>query len=68
MRNFPVRTHVNEIEAMYERARVNVKVDRGSTFTLSMTLHALSLLYARKIYVLTHAKITRQWKSNLKEL
>ena len=34
-----MRTHVkfacvNEIEAMYERPRVNVKVERGSTFTL----------------------------------
>ena len=25
---------VNEIEAMFERQRVNVKVERGSTFTL----------------------------------
>ena len=26
---------VNEIEAMYERLRVNVKVERGSTFTVT---------------------------------
>ena len=35
-RNVSARTHVkftrvNEIEAMYERPRVNVKVERGST-------------------------------------
>ena len=45
-RIFSVQTHVkfpcvNEIEAMYERSRVNVKVERGSTFTLPVTFHTL---------------------------
>ena len=31
-------TRVNEIEAMYERPRVNVKVERGSTFTFMRDL------------------------------
>ena len=39
-RNFPVRTHVkftrvNEKETLYERPRVNVKVERGSTLTFT---------------------------------
>ena len=29
-------------------------------------LHCLYFIYARKIYVRTHVKIIRQWKSNLK--
>ena len=43
LRNFHMRTHVNftgftcenKIETMYERSRVNVKVERGSTFTFT---------------------------------
>ena len=42
-RNFSMGTHVkctrvNEIEAKYERPRVNVKVERGSTFTFTRDL------------------------------
>ena len=42
-RNFFMGTHVkctraNEIEAKYERPRVNVKVERGSTFTFTRDL------------------------------
>ena len=42
-RNFSVRRHVkltrvNKIEAMYERPRVNVKVERGSTFAFTFGL------------------------------
>ena len=33
-----MRTRVNEIEAVYERPRVNVKVERGSTFTFMRDL------------------------------
>ena len=45
-RIFSVQTHVtfpcvNEIEAMYERPRLNVNVERGSTFTLRVTFHTL---------------------------
>ena len=29
---------VNEVEAMYERPRVNMKVERGSTFTFTRDL------------------------------
>ena len=38
-------TRVNEVEAMYERPHVNMKVERGSTFTLHVTFHTLSLFY-----------------------
>ena len=31
-------TFVNEIAAMYERPRVNMKVERGSTFTFTRDL------------------------------
>ena len=58
-RNFSLGTHlkftlVNKIEAMYERPRVNVKVERGSTFTFTRDLpYILSTLFTRvnKIYV-----------------
>ena len=57
--NFSLRTHVkftlvNEIEVMYERPRVNVKVERGSTFTFTRDLpYIVSILFTRvnKIYV-----------------
>ena len=59
---------VNEIQAMYERPRVNVKVERGSTFTYTpdlVTFDTLSLFYlrayARKKYatVEIHLKAVR---------
>ena len=41
-------TRVNEIEAMYERPRVNVKVERGSTFTYARDLpYIVSILFMR---------------------
>ena len=45
----PVKfTRVNEIEARYERPRVNVKVERGSTFTSTRDLpYIFSLLFTR---------------------
>ena len=54
-----MRTRVNEIEARYEKPPVNVKVERGSTFTFTPDLpYIFSILfYARKIYVRTHVKI-----------
>ena len=47
---------------MYERPRVNVNVERGSTFTFTRDLlYIVSVLFTRtKIYVRTHVKITRQ--------
>ena len=63
---------------MYGRSDVKVKVERGSTFTIyarlfiyrSLTIYLfiyrLYLMYAHKavkVYVCTHVKITRQWKS-----
>ena len=53
---------------MYEKPRVNVKVERGSTFTFTRDFSYITsiLIYARKlvkVYVRTHVKITRQWKS-----
>ena len=49
-RNFSVRTHVkfapvNEMEAMYERPRENVKVERGQLLRLRVAFHTLSLFY-----------------------
>ena len=67
--NFYVLVHgdvtcVNKNEALYKRSRVNVKAMRESTFTLTRSLSNIaSILSARKIYTLTHVKITQQWKS-----
>ena len=36
-RNVSVRTRVKEKEAIYERSRVNVTVERGSTFTFMLS-------------------------------
>ena len=42
---------------MYERLRINVKVERGSTFKFTRELPCIvSILFTR-------GKITRQWKS-----
>ena len=40
-----MRRRVTEIEAMYERPRVNVKVERGLSLRLRVTSHTLSLFY-----------------------
>ena len=49
------------MEAMYGRLLVNVKVEPRSTltFTLTIDIHYLSLIYAHKIYVRAHVKITQ---------
>ena len=55
-------TRVNEIETMYERRRVNVKLSaRGSTFTFTRDLTAciVSIL-------VTPVKVTLHWKSTLR--
>ena len=46
-------------------SRVNEKVERGSTFYVHVqpSIFCLYFIYVRKIYVRTHVKITRQWKS-----
>ena len=46
-------------------SRVNVKVERGSTFYVHArpSIFCLYFIYVRKIYVRTHVKITPQWKS-----
>ena len=69
-----MRTHVkftcvNEIETMYERPRVNMKVERGPTFAFTRDLpYIVFFLFTRiKIYVRTQVKITRQWKSTFSE-
>ena len=42
-------TRVNEIEAMYERRRVNVQVERGSPFTSTSELpYNASILFTRE--------------------
>ena len=55
---------------MYEKPRVNVKVEPRSTFTFTSDLpYIVSNLFTHvkpvKVYVRTHVKITRQWKSTL---
>ena len=61
-----MQTHVkfrriNEIEVMYERPSVNVKVERGPTFTFTRDLpYIVSILFASVI------KITGQRKSTLR--
>ena len=41
-------TRVNEIEAMYEMPQVNVRVERGSTFTFTGDLpYIVSVLFRR---------------------
>ena len=60
MRTLVNFTHVNKIEAMYERPRVNVRVERGSTFTF---LRGLSYIASIFFYARTHGKITWWWKS-----
>ena len=47
-----ISTCVNKIEAMYERLRVKVKVERGLTSTFTI------FYYACKIYLRAHGKIT----------
>ena len=66
-RNFYVRkylklTFLNEMEALYERPGVNVTVEQGSTLTYTRDVMS-DCIYARKIYVRMHGKITRPWKS-----
>ena len=53
---------------MYGRSDVNVKVERGSTFTFTRCFsYIVSILFTHvkpvKVCVRTHAKITWQWKS-----
>ena len=51
-------SNVNKIEAMYDRSRVNVKVEPRATLTFLAAFHSLFFIYA-----LTNVKIMRQWKS-----
>ena len=47
-RNFYVGKRVNKTEAMYGRSRVNLKVERGSTFTFACDLRYIaSVLFTR---------------------
>ena len=53
-------TRVNKIEAICGRSRVNVKVERDSTFACARDLpYNTSNLF-------TGVKFTRQWKSTLR--
>ena len=55
---------------MYERPRINIKVEPRSTltFTRGLSYIASLIIYVRKIYQRSHGKITRQWKSTLTDL
>ena len=66
-RNFSVRKHVNfsrvkKIEAMYERPRIKVKVERCSTLTFTRGISYLaSILFTRVNFKCVRTgKITRQ--------
>ena len=48
---------------MYETPFVNVKVERGLTFTFTQDLPYITSIYARKMYARMRVKISRQWKS-----
>ena len=54
-------TCVNEIEGMYERPPVNVKVELRSTFTLTLDRLSIASILS------TRVKVTRQWKSAFRE-
>ena len=57
---------VNEIEEIYGRSRVNVKVDLAQLYVGAHPfIHYFYFICASKIYVRTHVKFTRQWKTNL---
>ena len=56
---------------MYGRSDVNVIVKQGSTFTFTRGFSQIvSILFTHvkpvKVYVCTHVKITRQWKSTFR--
>ena len=56
------------VRTIYESSRVNVKVEPRSTFTFTREVsYIVSILFTHvkpfKVYVHTHVKITRQWKS-----
>ena len=82
-RNFHISTHVNctrlnEIEAVYGRSRVDVKVERGQLLHLRVTFHTLPLFhsgaYNLRAYLCESSiirydmKVMRQWKSTLRAL
>lgn len=51
----PWKSTLSEIEAIYESLRVNVKSERGSTFTVTRGLPQCiaAILFTRKSYVRT---------------
>lgn len=58
------RTRVNELEAMNERSCVNInRMSLNFDVYTRPFLHYLYFNDARKIYVLTQVKTTREWKS-----
>lgn len=52
----PWKSTLNEIEAIYESLRVNVKSEGGSTFTVTRDLPQCiaAILFTHKSYVRTH--------------
>ena len=50
-------TCINEIQAIYGRPRLKVKVQRGSTFTFKGDLPYITPISFKRV------KITQQWKS-----
>ena len=57
MRTYVNSTRVNEKEAMYERPRVNMKVERGSTFMFTRDLpYIVSILFTRVKFTCVHVR------------
>ena len=63
-----MRTHVDfmlviETGAIYEVSRVNVKIERVSSFTFARNLSYIAsfVFYARNFYARTHMEITGLW-------
>ena len=58
---------VNEIEAMYERSRMNVKVQRGSTFTYTRdTPYIFSILFTRVKFTCLRTEKLREGGNQLR--
>ena len=63
-RDFYVRTRVNKIQTMYERSRVSVKVEQGSTFTFTRDLpYIVSISFTRVYFTCVRTEKLRDSES-----
>ena len=57
---------LKKVEALYESRKWTWKLSEVQPLSLRVMFHTyFYFIYARRIYVRTHVKITRQWKSTL---